>query len=89
MRALREYQGADVDGGRARNAAADTSAAAMPPTSAGNATPTAWISSAAASSVGRDRVWLSRAHSAEDGSAASPARTHAPVPAQRGAVRLR
>ena len=61
---------------------APTSAAGAPPATAGRAMPTACRASATTSSFGCDQRALSHAHSAADGAAAIPTKSHAPLPSQ-------
>lgn len=68
----------------APNSTAETGAAATPSTRAGRAIPTAWTSSAASRSPGRDQRCPSLAHSAADGTAARPTSTQAPSPTRPG-----
>jgi len=68
------------------NRAADTRAATTPPSSAGKAMPTAWTTNATNSRSGWDQHRPHRAKSAEDGMAARPTSTHAPLPIQPGEV---
>lgn len=68
----------------APNSSAETKAAVTPPISAGRAMPTAWMTRAAHNRSGRTSASTSQAHSAEDGTAARPTSTQAPLPAQPG-----
>jgi hypothetical protein len=66
------------------NRAAETRAAGTAAIRTGRAMPAAWITSADSSRPGRDQRRPSHAHSAADGTAASPTSTQAPLPAQPG-----